>query len=174
MKNTLTLLYTLLLLSTTAFGQSELKTHKAGHTFEIGLPDYMSRTFGLNDAASIQYKSTVKDSYGFIIFDTKEELELAEMKFSSVQEFYDDFIKDFLKDEKKRVVSQPLAQTKGDIHFVESDVTYYDKEAKTDIYYLVGIVETQKSFYKVLSWTTAENKNKVKADFQKILYSIKD
>ena len=54
------------------------------------------------------------------------------------------------------------------------DASYYDKDAKTEIFYLVGIVETSKAYYKVLSWSTVENKDKFKADFQQIMYSIKD
>jgi len=154
--------------------QTEFTPHKAGHVFDISLPSYMSKTAGINSAAAIQYKSVVKDVYGFVIFDTKEELSLVDMKYSSLNEFYEDFIDGFLKDEKDVKISKPIYQKKGDINFVESDVSYYDQEAETEIYYLVGIVETNKSYYKVLSWATAENKDKFKADFQKILYSLKD
>lgn len=165
---------TMVLMTTTTFAQTELKEYRAGHTFNVSLPDYMTKTAGINSASAIQYKSAVKDVYGFIIFDTKEELGLVEMKYSSTNEFYEDFIKDFLIDEDKRKVSKPLSQKNGDINFIECDVTYYDKDAKTDIYYLVGIVETKTAYYKVLSWAVAENKDKFKADFQKIIYSIKD
>ena len=165
---------TLVLMTTTIFAQTELKQYEAGHSFDIGLPGYMSRTIGLNTASAIEYKSTVKDVYGFIIFDTKEDLALVDMKYSSINEFYEDFIKDFLKDEEKRKVSKPQSQKKGEINFIECDVTYYDKDAKTEIYYLVGVVETKTAYYKVLSWAVAENKGKFKADFQKILYSLKD
>ena len=165
---------TMVLMTTTTFAQTQLIEYKAGHTFNISLPDYMSKTAGINSASAIQYKSTVKDVYGFIIFDTKEDLGLVEMKYSSTNEFYEDFIKDFLNDEDKRKVSKPLSQKNGDINFIECDVTYYDKDAKTEIYYLVGIVETKTAYYKVLSWAVAENKDKFKADFQKILYSLKD
>ena len=165
---------TLLLITATAFAQTKLKEYKAGHTFTISLPDYMSKTSGLNSASAIQYKSVIKDVYGFVIFDTKEELSLLEMNYSSINEFYEDFIKDFLKDEEKRTLSKTKATKKGETNFIECDITYYDKEAKMDIYYLVGIVETKSSFYKVLSWSASENKDKFKADFQKILYSLKD
>jgi hypothetical protein len=47
-------------------------------------------------------------------------------------------------------------------------------EDKSDIYYLVGILETKTSYYKVISDTGIENKDKFKADFQKILYSLND
>jgi hypothetical protein len=57
---------------------------------------------------------------------------------------------------------------------VEAEVTYFDKEAEIEIYYLVGVVETKKSFYKVLSWSGADKKNTFKSDFQKILYSLRD
>jgi hypothetical protein len=169
------LITALFLTSINIFAQTPtLKEYKVGHIFYVSLPDYMNKTIGLNSASIIQYKSTVKDIYGFIIEDTKEELSLAEMNYTSINEFYEDFIKGFVKDEEKRQVSTPQYQKKGTINFVECDVTYYDKDAKIEIYYLVGIVETKSSFYKVLSWTAADKKDKFKADFQKILYSLKD
>jgi len=165
---------TLVFMATAVFAQTEFKHHKAGHSFDIELPEYMGKTAGLNNASAIQYKNTVKDVYGFIIFDTKEDLALVDMKFSSINEFYEDFIKDFLKDEEKRKVSKPQSQKKGEINFIECDVTYFDKVAKINIYYLVGVVETKTAYYKVLSWAAEENKEKFKSDFQKILYSLND
>ena len=156
------------------FSQTTMKEQNAGHSFKVSLPDYMTKTSGLNDVATIQYKNVVKDVYGFIIYDTKEELSLSELVFTSLSEFYDTFIVDFLKDEKKRTVSAPVSKTVGSIKFTETDVSYYDTEAKTEIYYFVGIVETGKSYYKVLNWCTLENKAAFKADFQKILYSLHD
>jgi hypothetical protein len=175
MKKTIGVLTTIFVLMTASvFAQTELKQHKGGHSFDISLPTYMTKTIGLNESAAIQYKSTVKDVYGFVIYDTKEELTLAEMQYGSIQEFYDYFIKDFLKDQEKRKISTPQTQKKGETSFIECDATYYDSEAKTEIYYFVGIVETKIAYYKVLSWSVAENKDKFKADFQKILYCIKD
>jgi hypothetical protein len=174
MKKSLTLLVSIVLLSLQAKAQSEMKEHKAGHIFYVSVPDYMSRTIGLNSSAVIQFKNAVKDVYGIVIEDDKDDLVLADLKYSSLTEFYESFIKGFVKEEDKRTVSKPVFQQKGSLNFVEADVTYYDKDAKTEIYYLVGIVETKFAYYKVLSWSAAESKEKFKADFQKILYSIKD
>lgn len=165
---------TLVLMTSMAFAQTSLKEYKAGHTFTVSLPDYMSKTIGLNSASAIQYKSVVKDVYGFIIIDTKEELSLAEMSYASINEFFESFIADFLKDQENRKVSEPKYLKKGNTDFVECDITYFDKDANIEIYYLVGIVETKLSFYKVLSWSASDSKEKFKADFQKILYSVKD
>lgn len=169
-----TLSLILVLTTSNLLAQTNLKEYKVGHIVSVSLPDYMSRTVDVNNSSIIQYKSTVKDVYGFIIEDNKEELALAEINYSSINEFCEDFAKDFLKDEKKRTFTYPEYQKKGDINFAEYDATYYDKEAKAEIYYLVGIVETKTSYYKVLSYTSKENKDKFKADFQSILYSLKD
>jgi hypothetical protein len=157
-----------------SFSQSAMKEYKVGHVFSVSLPEYMSKTVGLNSAASVQFKNTIKDVAGFIIEDNKEELKLAEMNYASLTEFYDDFIKDFLKDEEKRKVAKAQTKKVGEINFVETDASYFDKDSNIEIYYFVGIAETKTSYYKLLCWSTLENKPKFKADFQKILYSIKD
>lgn len=175
MKKTIGILTTMfILLSAATFAQTGLVTYKAGHIFDISLPSYMSKTTGFNTDAAIQYKNGLKDVYGLVIFDTKEELTLNDMKFATINDFYENFIPGFVKDEENRKVTTPITKKKGEINFIESDLSYYSKEAKDEIYYLVGIVETKKAYYKVLSWCLASNKDKFKADFQKILYSIKD
>ena len=175
MKHTITILtMTLVLMATTSFGQTAFKEYKAGHVFYISLPDYMSKTTGLNDAAIFQFRNVVKDIAGFIIEDNKEELALAEMVFSSINEFQGNFIKGFLVDQEKRTISEAKSQTIGDVKFMECDASYYDKDSKIEIYYFVGIAETKNAYYKVLCYGSIESKDKYKADFQKILYSIKD
>lgn len=175
MKRIIANLSLILVLTTTCISaQTTLKEYKVGHVVNVSLPEYMTRTMGLNSSSIIQYKSTVKDVYGFIIEDNKEELALVEMNYSSINEFCEDFAKDFLKDEKKKTFSYPEYKKIGDINFAEFDASYYDKDAKGEIYYLAGIVETKTSYYKVISYTGLGNKDKFKADFQKILYSLND
>jgi hypothetical protein len=171
------LIYTLLclmILPTITFSQTAFKEQKGGQAFTMSLPDYMSRTVGLNDAASLQFKSSVKDVYGFVIIDNKEELKLAEFLFANIVEFFDDFANNFVKDEPNRKMSKPESKKIGDYNFMSCDITYLDSEAKVEIYYFIGVVETPNSFYKVLCWSTAENKDKFKADFMKTFLSLKE
>jgi hypothetical protein len=165
---------TLFFISSISFSQTTFKEQKAGHIFYVSLPEYMNKTVGLNTSASLQFKNSIKDIAGFIIEDNKEELKLAEMNYSSISEFYEDFIKDFLIDEEKRNISKPIIKNIGGINFVECDATYYEKESKLDLYYFVGIAETSSSYYKVLCFGSLADKDKYKADFQKILYSLRD
>ena len=166
------LVLTLSLLNAPA--QTTMKQYTVGHPFTISLPDYMSRTSGVNESAEIEYKNTVKDVYGFVIVDDKEIMKLAEISFVNIREFYDEFIKGFIEGEEKVKQSAPIASEKDGLKFMEADVSYYDKNAKAEIYYLIGIVETKTAFYKVLSYCALENKAKFKEDFKKILYSLRD
>jgi hypothetical protein len=163
------------LFTTISFAQTTtFRPEKAGHVFTISLPNYMAKTGGINTSAAIQFKNTVKDIAGFVIYDTKEELKLIDMVYGSAIEFFEDFSKDFLKDEEKRTLSKPISKKIGNTNFIEFEASYYDKESKIEIAYVIGIVETPTAFYKILCWSALENKDKYKADFQKIIYSLKD
>lgn len=70
----------LLLISSSVIAQTAMKEYKAGHIFNISLPDYMSKTAGLNSDATIQFINVEKDVAGIMIVDTKEDLQLADMK----------------------------------------------------------------------------------------------
>src|SRR5688572_20851775 len=117
----------LAIFSTSALNsQTTFNSHKAGHTFNIDLPNYMVKTSGLNSVASIQYKSILKNLFGIVIMDTKEELELAEIMYPAADDFYKEFIVDFLKDEKKRSISEPIRKEINGVNFIEVDASYYD------------------------------------------------
>lgn len=173
MKKTIGILALIFVVSV-SFSQTTMKQYTVGHPFYISLPDYMNKTTGVNADASIQYKNEVKDVFGFVIEDNKEILKMAEINYSSITEFYEDFIKGFIEGEEKVNQSKPISQKKGDINFIEADVSYFDKNAQAEIYYLIGIVETKTAYYKVLSYCSLADKAKFKEDFKKILYSLKD
>ncbi|SNR40083.1 protein BatD [Flavobacterium sp. ov086] len=150
----------------------KLVTYKAGHTFNISLPVYMSKTSGINSYSAMEYKSEKNDVRGYIIYDHKKNNNLPESY--AVNDYYEAVIKDYMTYEEQRKVSAPEFLKKGPINFIETDMTIFDTEKKKTIYYFIGIAETNKAFYRIISWTPEENKTKVKTDFQNILYSIKD
>lgn len=170
----ITSLLSLLFLVTNAFSQSLTKEIKIKRSFELTVPNYMNRTVGLNDVASLQFKNTVKDIYGVVIEDDKEELVLAELNYSSINEFVEETIKTFLENESSKKISSPLFKKNGEINFAEFDASYFDDELKVEVYYLFGIVETKSTFYKVLLWCGGSEKEKYKEEFRKILYSFKE
>ena len=162
------------IISSSAFAQTTFNTVKTGHTVSFSVPDYMSRTTGVNDASFLQFKSIPKDVYTYMIEDSKAELDLVEMKFTSVMDFYEFFIKDFLISEKKRKVSAPVSLTKDGVNYIQSELTYFDKDSKFEIYYNITIAETAGYFYQILSFTSEENSINVKADLTALGSSLKE
>ncbi len=175
MKKTFYIFVTLLcLVSLQALAQTPTKEYKIGKEFQVNIPDYMIRTSGLNSSAAFQFKNDDKDVFGFIIQDSKDELTSVGLTFNNTDSFYNFFITDFIKDADKRTVSTPIHTKKESISFIESDFSYMDSETKVEIYYFIGIVETKSCYYKVLCCSSLANKEKFKAEFRSILYSLKD
>ena len=54
---------------------------KGGNCFTMDIPEYLTRTFDLNDAASLQYQNTSKSVYVIVIEDDKAQLESLGIKF---------------------------------------------------------------------------------------------
>ena len=173
-KNILIAASFILMTNSSSFAQTTFNTVKTGHTVSFSVPDYMSRTTGINDVSFLQFKSIPKDVYTFMIEDSKVELDIVEMKFTSVMDFYEFFIKDFLISEKKRKVNTPVSFTKDDVNYVQTELTYYDKDSKFEIYYNITIAETAGYFYQILSYTSEENSVNVKADLTALGSSLKE
>jgi hypothetical protein len=175
MKKVIVLLFASFILPTLkTMAQPAMREYTVGHVFYVSLPYYMERTAGINAASNFEFKCEDKDAYGFIIEDNKEEMSLMQTHFDSIKEYFDFFIRDFLAGEKNRRIAWPQFRKQGNINYCESEATYYDKDAKEDIYYFIGVAETKTSFYKILCYTSLANKDNLKKDFESILYSLSD
>ncbi|HOS47035.1 MAG TPA: hypothetical protein PLG57_00285 [Bacteroidia bacterium] len=174
MKKILSLAIVVFVVFQSASAQTAFKNMKYGHVVNVSLPEYMTRTLGLNDNASFQFHNVPKDVSGFIVEDNKEELIIADMKFADAQEFYDNFAKGFLEDQPSRKFSKPDVRKVNGNTYIHSDFSYFDEEAKLDIYYYVGVIETPTTFYKLICFTSSAQKETYKPDFDKIMMSIND
>lgn len=153
---------------------SPYKTYQVGRVFEISLPAYIKQAKGINSDATIEYVNRENNIFGYTLVENKEDILLSGRKYTTLDAYHGSTIKDFSKDLAKKTVSMPLSNKGKDISFIENDVKYFDAETNKDLYYFIGSVETKKAFYTVVLYTFNENKSKFKADFQKILYSLKD
>ena len=166
----------LLLMTNATNAQAGFKENKTGHVYSISVPEYMMKTTGLNAAASSQFQGLTKDAATLVIDESKENLELESLKFSSAQEYYDYLMKNFLEDKEDRYISKSKTFKIGDITFVQAEASCYLTEQKAKIFYLQTIAETPKYFYQILSYTWGEKEGfeKVKEDLKKIAASLKE
>ena len=147
-------------------------TQKGGHCYTLDVPDYLKKTYSLNDVASLQYMNEDKVAFCIVIDDNKEHLKEAEISFTSVKEFLVDFLKGYNTDVADRKESTPVEFTANNNKHAQAELTWSDEDGK--FYMLVTAVETKNHYYKILAWTIADNKAALKNDFVKIARSLKD
>ena len=145
---------------------------KGGNCYTVLIPDYMSKTFTLNDNSSMQYMNTSKEAYMIVIEDDKDQLESLAMKYLSPREFLVDFLKEFKKDSKKRKVGTYKDFEANNNKLSQVELTW--EEDGSGFYMIVTVVETSTHFYNIMCWTISENKDVLKEDFLKIAESLKE
>ena len=164
----LTALLTVFIISANA--QTKFIERKIGHVYYMEIPDYMTVTKDLNDVASLQYQNTLKEAYVIVIEDCKDTLETLGMKFTGPQDFYDHFIGDFSKGigEKEQTETKNIKINGNDAVQAELSGKFKD----LPIWYLITVVESPHYFYKIITWTIGENKDKLKTDYIKMVNSF--
>jgi hypothetical protein len=123
--------------------------------------------------ATLQYMNSEKEAYIIVIEDAKDLLEEQKIPFSDTEEFLSSFLTDFHKNDKNRVVSPPTKFVSNNNKHSQVEMTWENAE-QVKFYMLITVVETPGYFYKILTWTVAENKELLKKDFLRIAGSLKD
>lgn len=170
----MTRIYVLLLsamISFTSMAQG-FSVKKGGNCFSMDIPEYLTRTFELNDVASLQYQNSSRSVYVIVIEDDKAQLESLGIKFVNARDFLDNFANDFKKDSQDRKQVYLKEFTNNTNKHAQAEL--YWKEEGNDFYMLITGVETPGHFYKIMCWTPLENMAKVKDDFLRISRSLKD
>lgn len=169
-------LFAVLFLVQSVVAQTKMVEYKTGHVVKLSVPEYMSRTSGLNEDACLEFQNAVKEVYTIVIQDDKESLQLAELNYDGIEEFYEMIFKELGVGESylNRKVGTPKKKTIGTYKFIINDCSLRDKELEADLYYVMGLVETPNSYYQVMSWTLLENKEKFKKEFENIVYTLKE
>lgn len=171
MTKTKLLVILLSLISCSVYSQG-FSTKQGGHCYSMDIPDYLTKTYDLNDDASLQYQNVTKEAYVIVIDDYKDQLEALGMKFLSAQEFLDNFVNGYNTEAANRQLGEvSVFESNGNGH-AQVELTWQEEEVQ--FYMLITAVESQGHFYKVMCWSLLENKDKLKNDFLAISKSIKD
>ena len=163
--------FLVILFSSNSFSQN-FTTKNGGNCYTLEVPNYMTKTYDLNDVATLQYKNTLKEAYSIVIEDSKDELNALGIIFENSTEFLENFTKDYQVDQIDRTLSETIEfQSNGQSH-AQVEMTWSTENGT--FYMLITSVETEAHFYKILCWTLLENKEKLKNDFLTISKSLKD
>ena len=145
---------------------------QGGHCFTLEIPDYLAKTYQLNDDASLQYMNTLKEAYVIVIEDSKDHLSEVGTKFIDSEDFLINFIKDYQIESDNRKVSKTKRFEQNDYGHSQVEMTWDNEGNK--FYMLITSVESPEHFYKILCWTLFENKKMLKDDFIRISQSLNE
>ena len=143
---------------------------KIGHVYHVSIPDYMTKSYKLNDAASLQYLNAARETYVIVIEDSKDQLHEAGIPFRSPDEFYDHFEQSFT-DNSCKISSKQSLDING-YPAVQVEIT--KPFNGYSVHYLVTVIESDSHFYKMLAWTIEDHKDKYLADFKQIASSFRE
>lgn len=149
--------------------------------FMIEIPNYMQPNPDLNADAKIAYSyfedhiTIVKEFYLLVLVDTKEEIESYDLdiEFDAMS---------FSKSSLNAVVSgydsyKIIEEEVGKEDINGSEAVIYEIEASlgdVNTYHQLAVIEGERAFYQILTWTLLEQKEEFKQPMKKIIYSFEE
>ncbi len=159
-----------LLLSLTVFSQQKIK---GAESFSLIIPEGFQRTIGLNDYAAVQFESIYPKpiSYGFLIYEHKDELRLADAKLDMI-EYTLNSIEPYTGQKAFKYIKQPYISYEHGFNFAYAEFETNESESG-HIYFLQTVIETKEFIYQILQYCAYEDRDLIKSDFVKIVNSFK-
>ncbi len=166
---------------------SAYKTVKADEICEILVPKYFNEIEDINPKAVIQYgyieeedtinKNHIEDEiYVIVLVDYKFELEqifgdTIEIKLKEFNQMCQENLELILEDFSAEY-ENPKIQTENGVKSIHNE--FLGRLDEYLVYYQIGVFETEKGFYQVLTWTLQEYMNKHKEEMLKMTTSFKE
>jgi len=159
-----------LLVSITISAQKKIY---GSETFSLIMPESFKRTIGINDYATIQFESTEPkpSSYGFLIFEHKDELKLADVKLDII-DYTLNSIEPYTLQEGFTYIKKPYISYERGFNYAYTEFET-NVEDSGRIYFLQTVIETKDYIYQILQYCEYENKYLMKNDFIAIVNSFK-
>ena len=157
-----------------------------GEYFEIEIPTEMHEEDSLNVEASLQYgyldkvEGVVKENYIIVLVHDKAELkDDKDNAFEYNVENYNELAKENLLEGK--LLDESFNETEkvdingnsAVINEIKAGIKMMDGRV-VDVYYMLGVIEGEKAFYQVLTWTLWEQKSDFKADMKHMILSFQE
>lgn len=168
--------YLFLLLSAITIFSCNRKTEfvevEINNRYTVSVPDYLKPCKDLQKDASMQYQNSEKGIYALVIDEKKKTMQDYDMNYD-IDTYFNSIAKQgFIEAIKNGKISVPGRQEINQNKALIADIT--GKLDQTDVYYKLAIIETPYTFYQILSWTSAENKEKFEPDMIKMIESFKE
>jgi hypothetical protein len=128
--------------------------------FTLSIPEYLSKTDGIDPAALLQYKNE-KEQLFLLVYEKKDSLNLGLASVFKI--FSDDFIArmehgNLVKYYPMQITSHRalIGNIRGTVH-------------ETEVYYKIAVIPSGNSFYEILIGITENRKSSYEEDLDKII-----
>ena len=147
--------------------------------YRIDIPKFMTGTTGLNEEASLQYQSLLKEAYLIIIDEPKSgfeevyrDLEQYDEKLSAIQNYRDARLQILSRTTKinKKSTPEPLKINGLDAEILEVDAVI--EGVDNEISYFITFVDGGDMLYMIMAWTLKDKKAVHKKTFRTIAESF--
>lgn len=149
---------------------ADFQEQKVGHIYHVSIPDYMTKSYSLNNAASLQYLNAARETYVIVIEDSKEQLLEAGIPFTGPGDFYEHFESTFA-DKSSQISPRQNLKINGN-QAIQVEIT--KPFGGYNVHYLVTVIESDTHFYKMLAWTIEDYKDRYLSDFKRIASSFRE
>jgi hypothetical protein len=164
-----------LVLLTSCTQKTELQTVSYQNKYSIEIPNYLTKSFNLNDEATLQYQNLFKDEYVIIIEEPKSEFDDAIEILGTTKglEGYHQILVQNLETaienmEITAVENIKINSFSAKIFSVTGNVENYN------VFYKYGIIEGSKSYFQILCWTSKDKQLKSEPWMTQAIKSFKE
>ena len=150
-------------------GQTNLTEGQYGFTYYFSKPDYMLRTYQLNEDADLQLQNTAKETYALIMIEPKDLFINLGAPLAGARDYYDLVVKPLVSGSTEVGEILPL-EINGNPALQSEIIAPFDED---EIAYLLTVVETKSYYCQILCWTLKDYKDQYFVDFRKMAESFR-
>ncbi|WP_306029687.1 MULTISPECIES: hypothetical protein [unclassified Allomuricauda] len=162
------------------FGTDTFHTYSINGNYNIDVPNFMTGTTGLNEEASLQFQSLIKEAYLLVIDEPKADFEEVYRDLGQ----YDDSLSVIqnYRDARLQILSRTTqiihksANTSRLIHGLDAESVELDAKVNgmdNEISYFLTFIDGGEKVYMVMGWTLKERKKEHKKTFKTIAESFR-
>jgi hypothetical protein len=148
--------------------------------YSVFIPEYLSKTTGLNQYTTFEYENIEKDFYVIIMDESKDGFsETVEKNIYDVTpniNGYYEVVKNHFKNEtnlKDFKVFDEIFELNNAEKKITFTMTGIDMTDNYPVYYRYSIIESKTRYYQIMSWTNQKNAKKVISDMNNIINSFR-
>ena len=157
------------LMQSCLLAQTKLIEEKYGYVYYISRPDYMSRTFQLDDGADLQLQNTARETYALVLIEAKELFKELGANLIGPRDYFDLAAQPLTMASSKASGVTEL-EVNGNPALQGVIISPFDE---VEIAYLLTVVETNGYFYQILCWTPNDSKDLYFPDFKEMVKSFR-